>query len=482
MVRRLVRITATAVVLAVGLVTPVVTAALTTPASADMVVDGCTIVSNPTPANFTNCPGATLAGAPLSGLNLSYADLSNAVFDTCTEVQLYSYNCTDSDLSRVNFTDANLSGAVIVACGNGPEGDGSCQASDLTDTNLSGANLSKVDAEYAAFTGATLIGANLTLVSFGDADLEGANLTGANLTGTVFGGPGPYAKFWRTVRGFVWRQLHRHQPRSGEPDCDGDEPGGGGCHVVDAVTIAGAAPGTCSTASGSTFPLFTTTVTCQVLDGDGTWPPGPSRSRWPLRPSTSLVSSSPPAGRPSAGRPYLDAESERRLRGSPRSPSSSSGGPSDLGDQVIATGTPTFVGWLAQWDSASVPNGAYTLESVATDADADTDTSTAVSLTVDNPTPTTTVVLPAAGATLKGSEYLDATASPDVASVTYELSGGPSDLRDQVIASATSTYVGWAAAWNTTGVLDGSYTLQSVASYADGVSGTSPPVTVTVDN
>ena len=121
-------------------------------------------------------------------------------------------------------------------------------------------------------------------------------------------------------------------------------------------------------------------------------------------------------------------------------------------------------------------------QSVATDADANTDTSTAVSLTVDNPTPTTTVVLPAAGATLKGSEYLDATASPDVASVTYELSGGPSDLRDQVIATATSTYVGWAAAWNTTGVLDGSYTLQSVASYAGGVSGTSPPVTVTVDN
>ena len=152
-----------------------------------------------------------------------------------------------------------------------------------------------------------------------------------------------------------------------------------------------------------------------------------------------------------------------------------------LSDQVIATGTPTLLGWLAAWDSASVPNGTYTLQSVATDAAADTDTSTPVSLTVDNPTPTTTVVLPAGGATLKGSPYLDATASSDVATVVFELSGGPSHLTEQV-ATATLSYVGWAATWNTTGVPDGTYNLQSVASYADGVSGTSQAITITVGN
>jgi hypothetical protein len=36
------------------------------------------------------------------------------------------------------------------------------------------------------------------------------------------------------------------------------------------------------------------------------------------------------------------------------------------------------------------------------------------------------------------------------------------------------------AAWNTAGVANGTYTLQSVASYAGGVSGVSAPVTITV--
>ncbi len=222
-------------------------------------------------------------------------------------------------------------------------------------------------------------------------------------------------------------------------------------------------------------------MTCQVLDYNGDVATGTFEVT--VEPTTQYFTSVlvPASGSTLTGRPYLDAEAADGP-GVTKVLFELSGGPSDLSDQVIATGTPTFVGWLAQWESASVANGTYTLQSVATDADADTDTSTAVSLTVDNPTPTTTVVLPAGGATLKGSQYLDATASSDVATVTYVLSGGPSDLSDQVIAGATSTYIGWAAAWNTTGVLDGSYTLQSVASYSGGVSGMSPPVTITVDN
>ena len=46
------------------------------PASADTVIDGCTIVSNPTATNFTNCPGVDLTGSDLSGVDLSYADLA----------------------------------------------------------------------------------------------------------------------------------------------------------------------------------------------------------------------------------------------------------------------------------------------------------------------------------------------------------------------------------------------------------------------
>jgi hypothetical protein len=46
MLGRLLRVTGTVLVIAVAFVTPVL--ATSTPASADTVVDGCTIVSNPT--------------------------------------------------------------------------------------------------------------------------------------------------------------------------------------------------------------------------------------------------------------------------------------------------------------------------------------------------------------------------------------------------------------------------------------------------
>ena len=51
-----------------------------------------------------------------------------------------------------------------------------------------------------------------------------------------------------------------------------------------------------------------------------------------------------------------------------------------------------------------------------------------------------------------------------------------------MIATGTPTIYGWLASWNTTSVANGTYTLQSVASYAGGVSGTSPGITVTVSN
>ena len=82
---------------------------------------------------------------------------------------------------------------------------------------------------------------------------------------------------------------------------------------------------------------------------------------------------------------------------------------------------------------------------------------------------------PAKDVTVWGtSQYLDATASSGVTNVTYELSGGPSDLSDVQIATATPTI---SRLLVVSGILpaypNGSYTLQSIASYAGGVSGTS---------
>jgi hypothetical protein len=175
-----------------------------------------------------------------------------------------------------------------------------------------------------------------------------------------------------------------------------------------------------------------------------------------------------------SGRQYLDAvaspgtsQVEYQLTGN------------GLTNDVIATAAPTLYGWLAAFDTTTVPNGTYSLQSVATSGGL-TGTSPAVTVTVDNAAPTTSVVLPSAGASVSGSQYLDATASPGVTSVKYELSGN--GLSNDPIATGTPTLYGWLAGWNTTGFSNGTYTLQSVASYAGGVSGPSPLVTVTVSN
>jgi len=73
--------------------------------------------------------------------------------------------------------------------------------------------------------------------------------------------------------------------------------------------------------------------------------------------------------------------------------------------------------------------------------------------------------IPSNDATVSGtSQLLDAVASLDATQVQYEITGGT--LSDSVIATATPTYFGWLALWNTTAVANGSNALQSVASYA----------------
>jgi len=147
----------------------------------------------------------------------------------------------------------------------------------------------------------------------------------------------------------------------------------------------------------------------------------------------------------------------------------------------IATATSTIYGWLAGWDSATVPNGTYTLQSVAYNATGASTFGSPVTLTVANPD-TTQVDIPTSGSQLTGNQVLDAGVAgpPGATNVVFELTGGT--LNDTPIATATSTPVGWLAIWESTTVPNGSYTLQSVVTNNINLSSTSPGITVTVAN
>ncbi len=62
----------------------------------------------------------------------------------------------------------------------------------------------------------------------------------------------------------------------------------------------------------------------------------------------------------------------------------------------------------------------------------------------------------------------------------YEITGGT--LSGSVIAKGAAWIFGWLAEWNATTVPNGTYVLQSIASYSGGVTAASSPVTITVDN
>jgi Pentapeptide repeats (8 copies) len=125
----------TSLVVAVALITPVFVTTVSTLASADMVVDGCTIVLDPTATNFTNCPGANLSTANLNGDDLSYANLAGATLVSCTISVASAVECTSATLSRTNLTSADLSGVSFAVCfqlDTGPLAPSGCGESTLS--------------------------------------------------------------------------------------------------------------------------------------------------------------------------------------------------------------------------------------------------------------------------------------------------------------------------------------------------------------
>jgi hypothetical protein len=54
-----------------------------------------------------------------------------------------------------------------------------------------------------------------------------------------------------------------------------------------------------------------------------------------------------------------------------------------LSHQVVSASAPTIYGWLGGWNTTTVPNGTYTLQSVGT-VSGGTVTSTPITITVSN--------------------------------------------------------------------------------------------------
>jgi peptidoglycan/LPS O-acetylase OafA/YrhL len=94
----------------------------------------------------------------------------------------------------------------------------------------------------------------------------------------------------------------------------------------------------------------------------------------------------------------------------------------------------------------------------------------------------TVMALPKSGATLLGTQPLDAGATDNlpVTRVQFRISGGA--LADQVIGVGTRSLDGWIYSWDTTTVPNGTYGLQSVAFDSAGKSALSKVVRINVDN
>ena len=226
-------------------------------------------------------------------------------------------------------------------------------------------------------------------------------------------------------------------------------------------TFAGWNDGTTNYAAGATY----------TLSSDGT--PIVFSAQWTAVPTASVLV--PSTGATLLGSNYLDASAynatsvEFLLFG----------GTYGFAAPVICTATPTPYGWVCAWNTTTIPNGSYALVAEASNATGSA-FSSGDSITIDNPLPTASVLIPSTGATLLGSNYLDASAY-NATSVEFLLFGGTYGFAAPVICTATPSFIGWLCSWNTTTVPNGSYALVAEASNATG-SAFSSGDSITVDD
>jgi uncharacterized protein YjbI with pentapeptide repeats len=244
------------------------------PAAADSVVGGCTIVSNPTPSHFTSCPGADLSQANLSGTDLSYADLSGATFASCPGGQ--DAPCYGVDLADADLHEANLSNVIFeivyffpMAHTNGAEAN--LSGADMTGADASGATLDwmQLSAVNVNLTGANFSHASLGNVGFKGSQLTNVNFSGADLTNTDFSG---VVFSGDDFSGANLSDSDFSRTVLGPPDQTVNATSGAGA-IVSWPTpsgVSGLTVGACSPASGSLFPIGNFTPACAVRNDTAT--------------------------------------------------------------------------------------------------------------------------------------------------------------------------------------------------------------------
>src|SRR5207249_278319 len=113
----------------------------------------------------------------------------------------------------------------------------------------------------------------------------------------------------------------------------------------------------------------------------------------------------------------------------------------------------TIAPYTVSWNTAGVADGPHTLTAVARDAAGHTPTSSAVMRTAAHSRPTAAITAPGAGAFVKGTVTVSASASDNVgvAGVRFFVDGAPIGVEDTIAPYAVS--------WNTAGVAEGPHTL-----------------------
>lgn len=161
----------------------------------------------------------------------------------------------------------------------------------------------------------------------------------------------------------------------------------------------------------------------------------------------------------------------------------------DVGSSPCASGGLTCVGAIS-WDTTGL-SGQMSLAALVTTASGQTTTSTPITVTIKSPPPTATIMSPASGAVVKGTVTVDVAGStdpsqsdsPSALALFDTTAGATTEIATTTCPTASpapSSCVG-ELTWNTTG-LSGTQVLTAEVTTANGLTATSPAVTVTVES